>query len=271
MLQTSGIRRAIGRVVSRKAHRVIAISKFTEREVVKLGVEPDRIVVITPGVDVEPFMTEQNVGELRAGMGLEDCKVILTVGRLTKRKGHAQVIKALPSVLKAVPNARYLIVGTDMGEEENLRALAKTLDLEDHVLFVGHVSMEDLPKYYHLCDLFVMANYELEHSRDTEGFGIVFLEANACGKPVLGGRAGGVEDAVIDGETGLLVDATDTNELSQTLLRLLMDREYSTLLGTNGRRRVVKSSSWDAKAEQARQVGLAAATSTACGYSPDHE
>ena len=259
MLEVSGLRRKMVEAILWNAHRVVTISNFTIDQLIRAGVNRDCIVLVPPGV-YPGFNPNVEVADLRTKLGLEGCKVILTVGRLTKRKGHAQVISALPRVLEAVPNVRYLIVGQDVGEGENLRNLVKRLGLERQVVFVGYVNPGyvnpgDLPKYYCACDVFVMANYELDN-RDTEGLGFVFLEANACSKPVIGGRAGGAREAVEDGETGLLVDATDVEALSEALLKLLTDEEYARRLGANGRKRVIESFSWDVAASTVRELGL---------------
>ena len=256
-LEASGLRRALFEAVCRNAHALVAISNFTMSQAIAIGVNEDRIALVPPGVDADQFQPNIETADLQARLGLTGCKVVLTVGRLTKRKGHAQVISALPQVAEMVPNVRYLIVGEDVGEAESLRNLAKRLGVAKQVIFVGRVRSEDLPMYYNLCDVFVMANYE-ESDQDTEGFGIVFLEANACGKPAIGGRAGGVPDAVADGETGLLVDATDIEALSRAMIKLLTDEAYAQRLGANGHRRVIKGFSWDKAAFTIRELGLAA-------------
>lgn len=257
----SGSWERISKTICRKADRVVTISRFTADLLVDCGVNAQRIVLVHPGVDSKRYNPAVDGAQLRSKLNLNGCKVVLTVGRLTKRKGHAQVISALPKVLKLVPEVRYLIVGKDVGVGEELRALVHKLGLEKHVIFEGYVNPDDFPQYYGACDLFVLANYELQEIKDTEGFGIVLLEASACGKPVIGGRAGGVVDAVADGETGLLVDATDVAAVTQALIQLLTDDEYASELGTKGRTRVVEQFSWEVAALSVREAGLAAVAS----------
>jgi len=175
-------------------------------------------------------------------------KKILTVGRLVQRKGHAFVIRALSTVKKVIPNIRYIIVGKGP-EEFNLRNLVNKLGLSDTVVFVGEVAQEDLPGYYWGCDLFVMPSYEPTPG-DYEGFGIVFLEAAACRKPVIAGITGGQPEAVVDGETGLLVDPLDTLALPNVLIRLLTDETLAKRLGENGRRRVEREFTWEKMGEK---------------------
>ena len=236
----------------KRAQKVITISNFTKERLIEIGIPEKKIVVIHPGVDPTKFNPELSPSEIRKRFNLENKRVILTVSRLVKRKGHHNVLKALPQVLEKVPNLVYLIVGK--GEEEKtLRKTARDLKLEERVVFAGGI-VEELPPYYAACDLFIMPSYEIKEKGDVEGFGIVFLEANACGKPVIGGRSGGVPDAVIDGETGLLVDPLSINQIAQALIKLLTNPEYSQKLGKKGRERVEKELNWQKVAEKIRGV-----------------
>ena len=172
--------------------------------------------VLHPGVDAEEFRPDIETSEIDRRYDLDGRKVILSVSRLVARKGHDRVLRALPSVVRQIPDALYLIAGR--GEEESrLRALVDELGLEEHVTFAGYVKQETLSALYCACDLLVMPSFERDGRSDYEGFGIVFLEANACGKPVIGGRSGGTMDAVIDGETGLLVDPDDEDTIAEAI------------------------------------------------------
>jgi phosphatidylinositol alpha-1,6-mannosyltransferase len=263
--QVAAWRRRLREATCLKASKVVANSSFTVEELINLGVSRERIALIPPGVDAQRFTPQRDAGAFRSGLAPHGEKLLLTVGRLTRRKGHALVISALPRVLQVVPSLRYVIVGPDWGEREKLEELIEELDLQKEVVFLGRVGDEELPHIYSACDLFVMANYEPQNNLDTEGFGIVFLEANACGKPVIGGQAGGVADAVVHGETGLLVDATDPDELSSAIIRLLTDESYARRLGRKGRQRVLERFSWDRAASAVREVGLAAARANGNG------
>jgi phosphatidylinositol alpha-1,6-mannosyltransferase len=161
--------------------------------------------------------------------------------------------------MRYVPELRYVIVGPDAECGSALRETVRALKLGDHVRFTGQVDPVDLPRYYSLCDVFVMANLETEDTRDTEGFGIVFLEASASGKPVIGGRAGGAAEAVKDGVTGLLVDSLDTLSLAQSMTRLLTDDTLARRLGAQGREWVMRNFDWDQTAEKVREAGLTVA------------
>jgi phosphatidylinositol alpha-1,6-mannosyltransferase len=175
------------------------------------------------------------------------------MGRLTARKGQDRTLQAMPEILREFPDAIYLIGGTGAYEGE-LGKLAASLGVEDHVRFLGNVPQELLPDLYNLADIFVMPNRESAVQSNVEGFGIVFLEANACGKPVIGGRSGGVPDAVLDGRTGLLVDGDSPEEIAAAATRFLGDPGMCRRLGEAGRDRVRRELTWDISARRIREA-----------------
>lgn len=237
-------RRALRRLfrwTTAPADRMIALGEYQADLLEQLGIGRERIFVSPEGVDVSSFQrpaAEVMGGALRRRHRLEGRRILLTVSRLAPHKGHDAVIRALPDILRRVPEAAYLIVG-DGSCSEHLRRLAAQVGVAEHVHFAGFVPDDELPGYYHLCDLFVMPSKELDG--DTEGFGIVFLEAAACGKPAIGGRTGGAVEAVQDGRTGLLVEPESIEEIAGAAVRLLTDTELAHRLGEAGRRRVVES------------------------------
>ena len=236
-----------------RAEKIITISNFTKERLIEIGIPERKIVVIHPGVDPVKFDPRLDPSEVRKKYNLGNKKVVLTVSHLVKRKGHQNVLKALPQVLKKVPNLIYLIIGKG-DEEEKLREIVKDLKLGEKVIFEGEVKEEELPLYYVACDLFIMPSYEIKERGDVEGFGIVFLEANACGKPVIGGRSGGVSDAIIDEETGLLVDPLNINQIVGALIKLFTNPELSRKLGKKGRERVEKEFNWGRMAQEIRGI-----------------
>ncbi|OQX83401.1 MAG: hypothetical protein B6D63_06320, partial [Candidatus Latescibacteria bacterium 4484_7] len=163
-------------------------------------------------------------------------KVIMTIARHVERKGQDMVIRAMPRVLERHPEAVYVIGGRGM-MESRLKALASELGVEENIRFVGLVSDDELSLHYRMCDIFIMASRRI--GNDVEGFGIVFLEAGYWQKPVVGGRSGGVEDAVVDGGTGILVDPQSPGQIADALIRLLDDEALAHSLGTAGRQRVL--------------------------------
>ncbi len=239
----------------RRAEAVVAVSSFTQELLIARGVHSDRIHTITNGVDLKRFRPGPKDDNILKRHGLEGKKILLTVARIEQRKGHDRVIEALPSIMKAEPEVAYIVVG-EGGYEQHLRQLAVSCGVADRVIFTGLVPWEDVPRYYRSCDIFVMPNRTLPNG-DTEGFGLVFLEANACEKPVIGGRAGGVPDAVLDGETGLLVNGERVDEVASAVTRLLQEMEFASMLGRNGFKRV-QGMSWAIRARQFRDVCSAA-------------
>ena len=235
----------------RHADQVIANSDFTRDTLIGMGVLRGRIVLIHPGVDTERFRPGLRFQDLRDGLSLQPgAKLILSVGRLSRRKGFDKVICSLPALVQAGVDVHYAIIG--VGEDEAyLRQQTESVGMTARVHQLGHVLMEDLPRWYNACDVFVLANREI--AGDTEGFGIVFLEAAACGKPSIAGRAGGTGSAVLEGITGLRVDGESGPDLFEALCELLGDPARAGEYGRAGLERVRTSLSWNAVAERTRQ------------------
>ena len=202
------------------ADAVVSVSSFTAKAMTeRAALPPEKIHVIYNGVDPGVFRPMPAREDLVQRYGLEGKRVLLSVGRLVERKGIDQVLRALPSVLSYDRNIRYLVVG-DGPYRSTLQQIAKSLSISDHVVFAGEVPPEDLVAHYALGEIFVQPNRDLADG-DTEGFGLVFLEANACGKPAIAGTAGGAPDAVTHGDNGLLVDGRDADAIAKAIVRLL--------------------------------------------------
>jgi phosphatidylinositol alpha-1,6-mannosyltransferase len=225
------------RCILRHARRVIANSGFTGRAVQACGVEPDRIEVLHPALDLQRFAALPVAVEAMACRGWQGRRVILCVGRLVERKGQDMLIRALPKIAAVVPQVLVALVGTGPYRAE-LERLAQDLGMADRVAFLGFVPEAELPACYAAAEVFAMPSREIPQAGDVEGFGIVFLEANAAGLPVLGGCSGGVGEAVQDGYSGLLVDPEDPEAVAGGLLRLLGDEGLRRRLGSQGRERV---------------------------------
>lgn len=241
---------ALRRFVVVRTDHFVPVSRYTAGLLRALGVPPERMTVLPNGTDPTVFAPCE-ASPLRQTLELADRRVLLTVGRLVPRKGIDTTLRALPRIAEVVPDVTYLVVG-DGPDRERLHALARRLNVAERVHFVGEVPDDRLPLYYNACDVFVMPSRD--DSPDVEGFGIVFLEAGACEKPVIGARAGGVPDAVRDGETGLLVPPCASRAVAQAAIELLTRPAYAERLGQEGRRRVLREATWERVADRMYEV-----------------
>ncbi|MEO0071187.1 MAG: glycosyltransferase family 4 protein [candidate division WOR-3 bacterium] len=221
------------RRVSTTCSLALPISNHTATECQKWGIPENRIYLINPGLNFSRLAVNGKFPWQR-----EERKelVLVTVGRLHRRKGHIFVIEVLSRLRTRFPHLKYLIAGN--GEMRPiLEQRAGELGVKDLVDFLGFVPDKDLAKVYENADIFVMPS--MTDAKSTEGFGIVYLEANYFGLPVIGFASGGVTDAVINGETGLLVPPGDLAELEKALITLIENKELRFRLGQQGRRRVL--------------------------------
>jgi phosphatidylinositol alpha-1,6-mannosyltransferase len=226
------------------ANKCFPISNYTKAILQKNGIGSSKLLVVPGGVDLSKFNSNIDYKEIIKKYGLLNKKIILTVARLDEHKGHDLVIQSLPEVLEKIPDLVYLIVG-DGPEKKRLKELVAGLGLEDKVVFIGSVPHDETPKFFGLCDVFIMPSRELRLGREWfEGFGIVYLEAGACSKPVIGGASGGISDAIIESQTGILVDPNRVQDISGALKLLLTDKKYAVMLGEKGRERIKSNFSW---------------------------
>lgn len=230
------------------ADGIVAVSRFTQQALIDgLGVPAGKIQLISNGVDLGRFRIVPKTAHLLERYGLAGRRVLLTVGRLYARKGVDKVIEALPRILQQIPDLVYLIVG-EGSYRSTLEMLAAEHRVADHVVFAGSVPDHELNAHYSIADAFIMANREMPDG-DTEGFGLVFLEANACGVPVVAGCAGGSTDAVTDHLNGLVIDGSDVSQISSAVVSLFSDDDLRRALIAQGRA-VAEASSWQQRVEQ---------------------
>lgn len=228
-----------------RADAIIAVSRFTRDALVKdMNVSPARICLLENGVDTHRFAPGLASQPLLDRFGLSGKKIVLEVGRLVPRKGFDHTLQAWPDVLAAVPDAHLLIVG-DGPQGPALRAQTEQLGLSGSVTFAGALDDADLLSAYRSATIFAMPNRTMPDG-DTEGFGLVFLEANACGLAVVGGRAGGAVEAVRENETGLLVDGWQPDSIAHALIRLLTDDALRARLAEQGLRHA-QANSWGSR------------------------
>lgn len=205
-----------------RADAIVAVSRFTRRTLVEeMGLPAERVHLVENAVDTGKFSPGPDDAAFRARWGVTGKRLVVGVGRLVPRKGFDQTLRGWSVVVARHPAAHFMIVG-DGPQRKELQGLVDAHGLQGSVTLTGPLSDADLVAAYRSADLFVMPNRTMPDG-DTEGFGLVFLEANACGRAVVGGRAGGAVEAVRDWETGLLVDGTSVEEISGAIDRLLTD------------------------------------------------
>jgi phosphatidylinositol alpha-1,6-mannosyltransferase len=236
--------------IYRRAKGIVCCSELVRQRLIRFGAPAAKIKVLYPAVDFSRYYPCQVPDHFLTEKNLSGYRIILTVGRLIERKGHDQVLKALPQIIERFPNILYGIVGIGPHEPE-LRRQVRALGIEKHVRFMGRVSDQDLLFLYNACEVFVMPSREIVEGGHLEGFGIVYLEANACGKPVIGGNSGGVLEAVQDGVTGLLVNPCSPEDIAEKIIEMLADPKKAQDLGNRGLQRVRETFDWNRYVEDA--------------------
>ncbi len=245
---------AIARI-GRAVDALTYLGEFTRGEIAKALDHESvaKLVRIAPGIDTEHFTPRTDAQGLRESLGLGNKKVIVSVGRLVHRKGQDVLIEAMPEIITTINNAHLLLIGEGSYKKE-LEQRIKSLGLESRVTFVGRVQYADLPRYICVGDVFAMPSRSRLAGLEVEGLGIVYLEASACGLPVIGGISGGAPDAILQGETGFSVDGTSAHEVALALARVLADKELAQRLGTRGRQWIIEKWQWQMWSERFSQL-----------------
>lgn len=233
---------ALTRWVFGAARAAVANSHNTARMLRAFGVADEKIAVVHPAVDAGRFHPGVNGADVRARYAESGDILLLSVGRLQRRKGHDVTIQAIHELRTELPDLRYVIAG-DGEERGRLEALVDRLQLRQRIFFAGIVTDAELPEYYAACDIFLHPNRV--DDGDIEGFGIVFLEAAASGRPVIGGNSGGVPEAVEQDRTGLLVDGASVGHVADAIRRLARCGDLRRHMGREGRARVERLFTWE--------------------------
>jgi phosphatidylinositol alpha-1,6-mannosyltransferase len=231
-----------------RASRVpVMCSEFIAR-VVRTAV-PDRVPVsvLYPGADTDAFHPDLPSEDIRTRHGLVDRPLVVCVSRLVPRKGQDVLIRAMPAIRRLVPDAALLLVG---GGPDRERLASMAADHPGSVVLAGEVSEADLPRYYRAGDVFAMPCRTRRGGLEVEGWGNVFIEAAACGRPVVVGDSGGAREALVDGATGLLVDGRDVGAVAEAVGGLLADPARAQAMGAAGRARVERHFTWPRAASQ---------------------
>ena len=232
--------------------RIVANSRYTAFLVAQKRVQQEIISLIPPGVQAESFTGPANVDAIKKEFGLQGKQTILFVGRLAKRKGVREFIEnSFTKIVKKIPNVCFVVVGDNPSESlthhddmfGQIEPALLATGLLNHVQLRGALDDDEVIQLYQACDVVVLP--ALVSTDDTEGFGIVLLEAAAAGKPAVATRVGGIPDAVEDGKSGILVDPGDYERLSQTLIDLLSNETARSTMGAYAQERIREVFSWN--------------------------
>jgi len=238
----SSYKRWLSKKILLSSKIIICANSYTAGLVNDLLKNKKTVSIVNPGIDKErPLFRQSLASSLRANYGMEKDVVLISIGRLVERKGFADVISVLPQVMNEIPNLAYVIVGS--GPEENkLRSMSKDLSLKGKVFFMPGASDEEKWAWLDTSDIFIMPSKNL--NGDYEGFGIVYLEANLFGKPVIAADNGGVKDAVVDHLNGLLIQTQNLESLALAIKELATNSELRTTLGKQGQNRAINDFNW---------------------------
>jgi phosphatidylinositol alpha-1,6-mannosyltransferase len=248
-----GMHALLRRATSRASWVAVMCSRFVAR-VVRTAV-PDRIPVsvLYPGADVETFRPGPPTVDIRARHGLVGRPLIVCVSRMVPRKGQDVLIRAMSRIRRHVPDPALLLVGDGPYRPKLERLAARTGSRnasEASVVFAGQVGESELPRYYRAGDVFAMPCRNRFGGLEVEGWGNVFIEAAACGRPVVVGDSGGARESLVPGTTGLLVDGADEDAVADAIGSLLSDPARADAMGHAGRERVERHFTWSRAADE---------------------
>ncbi|WP_179472664.1 glycosyltransferase family 4 protein [Mycolicibacterium vinylchloridicum] len=240
------VARSALRRIGTDADVVTYVSHYTRGRIASAFGPAAALEHLPPGVDSDRFRPDPVArAELRARHGLGERPTVLCLSRLVPRKGQDMLIKALPEIRRRIDDAVLVIVGGGPYAED-LHKLADTVGVKDNVVFTGAVPGAELPGHYAMADVFAMPCRTRGSGLDVEGLGIVFLEASATGVPVVAGDSGGAPEAVVDGETGRVVDGRSVEQIADAVSGILADSKLAARMGEAGRRWVQTDWSWSA-------------------------
>jgi phosphatidylinositol alpha-1,6-mannosyltransferase len=241
------------RRIARSVDVMTYLGEYTRRRLAPVVTPHTRLEQLTPGVDTKAFRPELDATFVRDRYDLQDKPVVVCVSRLVPRKGQDTLIRAMPLIRQVVPDAMLMLVGSG-SYEQRLKALAQREGITDAVIFTGGVDYRELPAHFAAGDVFAMPCRTRHFGLDVEGLGMVFLEASASGLPVVAGNSGGAPDALLDGETGRLVDGRDLHSVAGRVTELLLDRPLAETFGEAGRKWVEQSWQWDSIADRLAEL-----------------
>jgi phosphatidylinositol alpha-1,6-mannosyltransferase len=236
--------RGLLRKIARGADVVTYLGEYTRQRLDRVVGDLTQLERLPPGVDSEIFQPDSGGEEIRQRYGLGDRPVVVCVSRLVPRKGQDQLIRVLPELRRRVPGTALLLVSGGP-DRDRLVSLAAKSGVAEDVKFTGSVGWEELPAHYAAGDVFAMPCRTRRAGLDVEGLGIVYLEASATSLPVVAGNSGGAPDAVLEGETGYVVDGRSEHQLIERITALLADPDLARRMGKAGRAWVRGQWNWD--------------------------
>jgi phosphatidylinositol alpha-1,6-mannosyltransferase len=240
--------------IARNVDHLTYLGEFTRKAISRVISDSARasMVKIAPGIDTDHFAPVDST-DVKKSLGLTEKKVIVSVGRLVHRKGQDVLITAMPEILREIPDAHLLLIG-EGPYRQYLESQVKKLQIDSHVSFIGRISYADLPRYICLGEVFAMPARSRLAGLEVEGLGIVYLEASACGLPVIAGNSGGAPDAVREGVTGVVVDGRDRQTVAQSITELLAAPERARTMGLAGRAWITEEWRWQIWSERFAEI-----------------
>jgi phosphatidyl-myo-inositol dimannoside synthase len=237
--------RSLLRRIARHVDVMTYLGEWTRRRLAgAIGQHAGRLQRLVPAVDAAHFAPQPGENRVRRDYGLVGRPVVVCVSRLMPRKGQDMLVRAWPEVQRRVPGAALLLVGGGPARSR-IERLARERGVAADVVLAGSVPHEELPQWYAAGDVFAMPCRERLGGLDIEGLGMVFLEAAACGLPVVAGASGGSPDAVLPGRTGEVLDGASPEEVAHAVAGLLTDRDRAAALGHRGREWVLAEWTWE--------------------------
>lgn len=240
-------KRFLSGLILKRANKIICANSYVQEKLIEFSADyEEKVELINPGIEGgAPDISPNDIQEIKKTYNLEGKTVLLSLGRLVKRKGFDKVIETLINLpQESISNLIYFIAGSGP-REEYLKSLVP-LRYSKKIIFLGALSDYDKWAWLKICDIFIMPSRDI--AGDFEGFGIVYLEANLCGKPVIAGNSGGVKDAVSDGVSGLMVEPEDLDSIALAISRLSNDKDLRDKLGSQGKERAIREFSWENQA-----------------------
>lgn len=232
--------------VMNESDAVISPSQELVKHAKEQGCKKD-IKVVPHGVDVTRVNPHIDGSMAREKLGIKDDEImVLSIQRLVKKKGVNYLIDAVFDVVKKSPDVKFVIVG-DGPERESIMKLARKLKVSNNIALTGFIPSKDLARYYSACDIFILPSLY-------EQFGLVLVEAMACGKPVISTKVGAIPEVVDDGKTGLLVEPKNPRQLAGAIIKLANDKDLRRKMGRDGRRRAKTKYDWDTVVEEYLEI-----------------